>query len=541
MATQRVPRREPAPTIARFRADQRSGLPAASGHRRDGHGPYGHGLYLLDSVASLPQLLADDPARILPTAQQAAARQALAANPVLACAGLQRLDWRDDLGRAGSLSFAIGLSRRDRQQLLRTFEGTAPKATSQPLSASRATATRGAVTQPVTLPVLVIGAGLAGAFAAAALTRRGHRVIVTEREAAPGGAVADVPLLAQHPALSRDDNARSRLSRAAMLMAWRLRDHCGPALRWCGRRQRVEGQACDFLGGWPAELARAEPPTAAAPAAIHFERCALACRATLFDTLLKQPAIDLRLGQEIQSLHQDALGWWAQHRPGKPPLGPFAAVIVACPDHERLTGLGPPWLPAGQRVPGQVLIGKLRDAAGSDQRQPHIEGGFRADKAPFTLEWGPYRVVGLAQPGDAEMPLTGALAGADLTRIADVSATDELARSAGERDWRVSQPALRLDPIDHLPLIGAVPDQAALADNATALARNDRLPYPLRPHLYLATGLGGRGLLWSLLAGECLAAAIDDEPPLLEASLYAAIDPARFARRRLRRGQLGSD
>jgi tRNA 5-methylaminomethyl-2-thiouridine biosynthesis bifunctional protein len=47
--------------------------------------------------------------------------------------------------------------------------------------------------------------------------------------------------------------------------------------------------------------------------------------------------------------------------------------------------------------------------------------------------------------------------------------------------------------------------------------------------LYLATGLGARGLIWAPLCAEVLAARLNDEPQPIESSLLAAIDPQRLA------------
>ena len=51
-------------------------------------------------------------------------------------------------------------------------------------------------------------------------------------------------------------------------------------------------------------------------------------------------------------------------------------------------------------------------------------------------------------------------------------------------------------------MIGAVPDTAAIIASRDRFERNDRLPLPHRDGLYLLTGLGGRGLLWSVLGAK---------------------------------------
>jgi tRNA 5-methylaminomethyl-2-thiouridine biosynthesis bifunctional protein len=61
----------------------------------------------------------------------------------------------------------------------------------------------------------------------------------------------------------------------------------------------------------------------------------------------------------------------------------------------------------------------------------------------------------------------------------------------------------------------------------------DRLPVAGRidANIYGALALGSRGLIWSALAAEAIAAELEGEPAPVEKTLLQAIDPARFALR----------
>jgi tRNA 5-methylaminomethyl-2-thiouridine biosynthesis bifunctional protein len=68
-----------------------------------------------------------------------------------------------------------------------------------------------------------------------------------------------------------------------------------------------------------------------------------------------------------------------------------------------------------------------------------------------------------------------------------------------------------------------LPDSAGTASGNAGVQ-----DFPRLPGLYGILGLGSRGLVWSALMGEFLAASIVGEPWPLEMDLARAIDPARF-------------
>ena len=62
------------------------------------------------------------------------------------------------------------------------------------------------------------------------------------------------------------------------------------------------------------------------------------------------------------------------------------------------------------------------------------------------------------------------------------------------------------------------------------------MAFPVVPGVYVVGGLGARGLTLAPLLGECVAAEMFDEPRLLSRGALAAIDPARFLQRALKKG-----
>ena len=109
----------------------------------------------------------------------------------------------------------------------------------------------------------------------------------------------------------------------------------------------------------------------------------------------------------------------------------------------------------------------------------------------------------------------------DGRRVAALAARGQLQGRVG---WRAAA-------ADRLPLVGAVP--ARLPHDAAALPDQPR-HWPRVPGLFVAAGLGSRGLTWAPLAARLLASWITDAPYPLPADMVDALDPARFCTRRVR-------
>jgi tRNA 5-methylaminomethyl-2-thiouridine biosynthesis bifunctional protein len=102
------------------------------------------------------------------------------------------------------------------------------------------------------------------------------------------------------------------------------------------------------------------------------------------------------------------------------------------------------------------------------------------------------------------------------------------ARLAGTVGFRCVTP-------DRMPLIGRSPDAESRASIAARPGRWAQ-PLPRLEGLYGAFGYASRGLTWAALGGELIASQLEGEPLPLEGDLADAVDPARFALRRARRG-----
>ena len=101
--------------------------------------------------------------------------------------------------------------------------------------------------------------------------------------------------------------------------------------------------------------------------------------------------------------------------------------------------------------------------------------------------------------------------------------------------------AFRCTSPDYLPIVGPLAERAEFLTRYAKLGKNanwrtDR-PCPWLDGLYVNSGHGSRGLISAPLAGELLAAWLDNEPLPVPRTVAQGCHPNRFALRRLIRGQ----
>ena len=388
---------------------------------------------------------------------------------------------------------------------------------------------------------MVIGAGLAGCAVAFALARRGWTV--QRLGDTPGGTLdgSGQPVLAFHPSVTPDDAPLSRLTRNALLLARGLYDT--GAARFGGRLQLDEpAHARAAAAGLPAEWVEAVD---AAQAAAHAGVRVVAGGLWLPLAGSADPDV-LREGWTIPGVRSptrravariDAIpgGWRACDADGVTLAeAPVAILATGARDLAlRARAAGSPaglWShfgAAGLRArTGRTTIATVPSGA-----MPACVLGGDGHAVPLAdgrLLLGPAEGhAGDPGQGQGESEAAWRRFAAQLAHGATLPTPHLAAGPSGTR----------LSSRDHLPLAGPVPDLHALAQTRDALRRDDRLPLPVLPGLFAAGAFGGRGLLWSVLVAELLAARLEAEPSPLERALATALDPGRFLRRGLRRDE----
>ncbi len=389
---------------------------------------------------------------------------------------------------------------------------------------------------------IVVGAGLAGCAAAWALATRGWRTTLLDRREQIATETSGNPAGIFHGIVTADDGPHARFNRAASLMAadavrkaiargvqgsasglLRIEaESTAPEMRALLHRLGLPprylqalsaDEACDVAGlpiehpcWFYAEGGWVQP---AGLAASFVSRAGEACA--------------FKGGVEVHALEQVDTGWRLLNSRGH--LVAEAPVVVLANAADALRLLAPMGSAA---LAVDVVRGQISMVDGTAMPTPHV----------------PIAGSGYLMPAVDGRVLFGATADRDdldpAVRLGDHSRNlAQLARllghpvalAPGQLEGRTGW---RFSARDRLPLIGGVPDSRDAC--ATAPARLESVQaVPRWPGLFMFTALGSRGITWSALGAQVLAAQVSGGPAPLAARLLDAIDPARFVSRQARR------
>lgn len=411
------------------------------------------------------------------------------------------------------------------------------------LATRRALPTRGgpdlpAQPAPPTEPVLIIGAGLAGASCALALSRVGIPCIVMDAAARPAQGASGNPAGLFHGVVHAEDGAHARLSRAAAHMA---RQHYG-ALIEVGRisgetagLQRREGQLS--LAEMRRIIHNLGLPDSYVQAIVDEHGTAWwlypgggwIAPQTWVGHALSQPGVQFQGGVSVGSLSRQGSVWSVLDELGQT-LAHSSHVVLCHAAGVRAT------LPAS--VTSTWPLGSTRGQishipAGAGQlptlARPMSGGGYA-----LTLPNGDLLCGATTSRHDEDPAVRREDHEVNLHRVArllDTTLSVDAAALGGRVGWRFHAD-------DRLPIVGPVPAWGQSFDEPGQTGPNGSRPnrwgIDTEPGLYLCTGLGSRGITWAPLIGEVLASWITGDPAPLPASLMDALDPRRFARRQAR-------
>jgi tRNA 5-methylaminomethyl-2-thiouridine biosynthesis bifunctional protein len=337
---------------------------------------------------------------------------------------------------------------------------------------------------------VVVGAGLAGAFVAAALAERGTAVTVLDAEGPARGASGN-PWAVLHPRLPLDDGPRA----AFLLAAWRFAlarlGALGAESGWRPRplRQVPEVRRPERLERVLARFAALAPDLRAdrvgALPALALDAAGDADLPRLVATLLAHEAIEVRAPASVTAVREGP----AVVLDDGSVVDADAVVIAAGPGTAALAAPGP----ALGRMRGQLT---------------RVAGPTPAADAPI-----------LTGRGHAVPTADGWVVGSSYVRDGDAGAP-----TAAEQAENLERLAA-WEAVTGTAMVGTVVEEFAGVRCTTP----DRVPCIGRgaPGVWSSTGHASSGLLTAPIAAEAIAADLHGEPPVLDGELRALLDPMR--------------
>jgi len=364
---------------------------------------------------------------------------------------------------------------------------------------------------------VIVGAGLAGAACALALSRAGVACTVIDALPGPAQASSGNPAGLFHGTVNPDDGPHARFNRTAALATQRLLAELGvphqPGLLRLETRLALAQmqQAPGYVQPLAADAASARAGTALAHPAWFYPGGGAVDPAAYTRAMLAASGAQLRLDTPVAALREADGGWQLLDADGQ--CIDAAPLVVLAGGHGQRPLLGDL---AEDLVVQRGQLTHLPDAPWQPGLPVAGDGYAIADGR------GGAWCGATVQDGDLDPTLREADQAENLARYARLAdlETPPHAPLAGRVGWRLVAP-------DRLPLIGGLAAPGELADQL-------RLQ-PRRPGLVVCTAFGSRGITWAALAGQLVAALALGSPRPLESELLDAVDPLRFALRRRRR------
>ena len=345
--------------------------------------------------------------------------------------------------------------------------------------------TRRQLQRPIAQPssCLVIGAGLAGASTAASLARRGWQVQVLDAAQSPASGASGLPVGLMAPPLGGDHDIRSRLLKAGIdLTLQQAHQHLKSGQDWA-----------------PSGIMTTQPGDAA-----HWEPNAAWIKPhRLVQAWLAQPGIEFRGNARVVSMEQ-AGGEWILRDAQHAVLAQAGLVVLACAGgiEALLAGSGVLLRQPLQGIHGQVSWALQQE---SQQREsdraslpPFPLNGFGHLVPDVPLAAGPAWFAGATYALGDTAPTAAQGHESNLSRLAQLHPPSAAVMAQRIVDGSIQAwHGQRFTTLDRMPLVGPL--------NACAAPGKP-------PALCIISGFGSRGLSWSVLCAELLAAQIGNEP-----------------------------
>ncbi len=392
-----------------------------------------------------------------------------------------------------------------------------------------------------TTRVCIIGGGIAAAASAYALAKRGVAVTVLEQNQIAQAASGNRQGLL-YAKISPHDTMQSRLLLQAYgFAAGLLRTLLPQQQEWaaCGvlhldhdaaetqRNHALAAQACALFRYLDAHGASAQAGIELSAGGLWWPHGAWVHPPALVRALLQHPLIEVHEHTRIVQMTHHGSEWQLQAADGAVFSGSHVVLCSGADD--------------ALRAPLGISLARIRgqtDNAYASAFSTHLKVAL-SGKSYISPVWQGAHCFGATfQPKDTDEAVRAADSEANRAQLAQLHPA--LAASLPTENLP-AHAAVRCDAYDHLPVVGAVGDAAAMRRVYAKLALDKNYPLteacPYVPQLYLNTAHATRGLVTAPLCGEAVAAEILGLPHPFDHALRAALSPNRLIVRDLVRAQ----
>jgi len=391
---------------------------------------------------------------------------------------------------------------------------------------------------------LIIGGGLAGCHSARALAERGWQVKILERHSALAQEGSGNPQGVLYAKLSPLDEAQAAFNLASLQYAlqfyrplWEIIGaQCG-VLQLAYKNAEAElhellknklahtTRLVEFVS---AETASQLAGISLAQSGLFFPEAGWIDPRKLCAHLIDYPNIQVEYSFEVAQLNRVETGWLVQSNKGDVQT---AQVVVIASAKDALTFEQANHLPIksirGQvtYIPQESTEATLKTVVCAEGYISPAQDGVFCTGATFNLK-------------DTETATRTSDHQTNLDNLREHLPAFSMGVEAAELSGRV---AFRCSLPDYLPCVGALPLVDKLVEDFAPLRKNARAGITTRGSywrgLYINIGHGARGLAYTPLCAELLAAQINNEPIPIPRELVNALNPARFVIRDLTRSK----
>jgi tRNA 5-methylaminomethyl-2-thiouridine biosynthesis bifunctional protein len=391
---------------------------------------------------------------------------------------------------------------------------------------------------------LIIGGGLAGCHSARALAERGWQVKILERHSALAQEGSGNPQGVLYAKLSPLDETQAAFNLASLQYAlhfyrplWEtIGDKCG-VLQLAYKSSEADlHELLNAKFAHASELVEFVSPETASQLAgisltqsgLFFPQAGWIDPRKLCSHLVDHPNIQVEYNFQVNQLNHVENSWLVESNKGDMQTAP---VLIIASAKDALSFEQPNHLPT-KSIRGQVTFIPEKSTTATLKTVVCAEGYISPAHESVFCTGATFNL------NDTETAIRTRDNQTNLDNLREHVPTFEMDANAADLAGRV---AFRCSLPDYLPCVGGLPLVDKLVEDFAPLRKNARAGITTTgsywPGLYINIGHGARGLTYTPLCAELLAAQINDEPIPMPRELANALNPARFIIRDLTRNK----